>query len=147
MRIALGADHAGFILKEYIKDRIPSLGHEVIDMGTHSVESVDYPDYALAVCTAINEKQADLGILFCGAGIGMNISANKRHGIRAATCSECYSAHICREHNNANVLCLGERVTGVELAWEIAKSFLESTYSSEERHQRRVDKITALEQY
>ena len=125
---------------EYIK----SLGNEVMDLGTNSADSVDYPDYAKKVCEEIQQENSDLGILICGTGIGMSLAANKFEGIRAACVSDVYSAKMSRNHNNANVLCIGARVIGDEVAKLIIKTFLENEFEAG-RHQRRVDKIMAFE--
>ncbi|HYX52611.1 MAG TPA: ribose 5-phosphate isomerase B [Candidatus Limnocylindrales bacterium] len=144
MKIALGADHAGFELKNQIKTHLAEKGIETADLGTNSGESVDYPDYAAAVAEEVSKGQSDLGILVCGSGIGMAISANKIHGIRAANaCSE-YEAQMCREHNNANVLALGARILSANQAVKIVDKWLATTFAGG-RHERRVEKITALE--
>lgn len=145
MKIAIGSDHAGFRLKEEIKSYIESLGHQVIDVGCDCADSVDYPDYALPVCRYVLEQQVERGILICGTGIGMSMAANKMSGIRCAVVHDAFSAKATREHNDANVLAMGERVIGPGLAMEIARIFLETPYSQEEKHQRRVQKIAAIE--
>lgn len=144
MKIGLAGDHAGYCLKDKIREVIEKLGHEPIDFGTGSGEPVDYPDYALILCEAILEKQADMGILCCGTGLGMAISANKVPGIRAVTCSDTFSARASREHNDANVLCLGARVVGEGLASDIARVWLEAKFQGG-RHQARVSKIRDIE--
>ncbi|MBQ6692793.1 MAG: ribose 5-phosphate isomerase B [Clostridia bacterium] len=141
--IVLGSDHGGFALKEELAAYLKEKGLEVKDMGCYSPESVDYPDVAQAACEEV-KQQGCLGILLCGTGIGISISANKVPGIRAALCSDPYSARMCREHNNAQVLCLGGRVVGPELAKCIVDAFLEGSFAGG-RHQRRVDKIMAIE--
>ncbi|SHE58568.1 ribose 5-phosphate isomerase B [Caldanaerobius fijiensis DSM 17918] len=142
--IALGADHGGYELKEEIKKYLMQKGYEVKDFGTFSEEPVDYPDMAEKVGEAIISGQCDRGILCCGTGIGISIAANKIHGIRAANCSDSYSARMAKEHNNANVLCLGGRVVGKGLAIMIVEEWLNARFQGE-RHQRRIDKIAQLE--
>ena len=144
MKIAIAADHGGFELKDSMVEYIKSLGNEVVDLGTNSADSVDYPDYAKKVCEEIQQGNSDLGILICGTGIGMSLAANKFDGIRAACVSDVYSAKMSRNHNNANVLCIGARVIGDEVAKLIIKTFLEKEFEAG-RHQRRVDKIMAFE--
>ena len=144
MKIAIGADHAGFYLKEKIKEFLQSKGYEVIDMGTHSTESVHYPDFAKKVALAVQRGEADRGILVCGTGIGMSITANKFKGIRAALCTNEYMARMSRRHNDANVLCLGERVLGVELALSIVEAWLEEEFEGG-RHEARVKLILDIE--
>lgn len=144
MKIAIAADHGGFELKDSMVEYIKSLGNEVMDLGTNSADSVDYPDYAKKVCEEIEQGNSDLGILICGTGIGMSLAANKFEGIRAACVSDVYSAKMSRNHNNANVLCIGARVIGDEVAKLIIKTFLENEFEAG-RHQRRVDKIMAFE--
>lgn len=144
MKIAIAADHGGFELKDSMVEYIKSLGNEVVDLGTNSADSVDYPDYAKKVCEEIQKGNSDLGILICGTGIGMSLAANKFEGIRAACVSDVYSAKMSRNHNNANVLCIGARVIGDEVAKLIVKTFLENEFEAG-RHQRRVDKIMAFE--
>lgn len=144
MKIAIAADHGGFELKDSMVEYIKSLGNEVMDLGTNSADSVDYPDYAKKVCEEIQQGNSDLGILICGTGIGMSLAANKFEGIRAACVSDVYSAKMSRNHNNANVLCIGARVVGDEVAKLIIKTFLENEFEAG-RHQRRVDKIMAIE--
>jgi len=144
MRIALGADHAGVQLKQAIRQLLDERGIEYTDFGTNSSESVDYPDFAVAVAEDVAGGRADLGILFCGSGIGMAIAANKIAGVRAAVVVDVASARLSREHNNANILALGERLTPVDAAREIVTAFLETPFAGG-RHQRRVDKISALD--
>lgn len=144
MKIALGCDHGGFTLKEELKTYIEELGYECQDFGTYSAESVDYPDYAEKVAKAVVAGEYDRGILICGTGIGIGIAANKINGIRAALCHDTFSARASREHNNANVLTMGERVIGPGLARDIVKIWLETDFLGG-RHGRRVDKISALE--
>ena len=144
MKIALGADHAGFELKEQIKRQLAAAGVQVDDRGAHSSESVDYPDFARAVGEEVARKHADFGILVCGTGIGMSMSANKVPGIRAAKADTEFEAEMARAHNDANVLCLGARVTDAATAEKLVRKFLETRFEGG-RHQRRVDKIMALE--
>jgi ribose 5-phosphate isomerase B len=146
MRIAVGSDHAGYHLKVAVKQAVQEWGYEVVDLGSYEGEmGVDYPDYARAVAQAVARGEYERGILICGTGLGMSITANKVPGIRAALCHETYTAHMSRLHNDANVLCMGGRVVGVGVATEIAKVWLETPFSGVERHQRRVDKIGTLE--
>lgn len=145
MKIALGSDHGGYQLKETIKAFLNELGMEYKDFGTDSEESVDYPDFALKVAEAVAGGQYDRGILICGTGIGIGIAANKVPGIRAALCHDVFSAKASREHNDANILSLGQRVIGPGLALEIVKAWLSTGFAGG-RHQRRVDKIKAIEE-
>ena len=145
MRIAIGADHAGFEMKRDLAGYLAKNGYEVTDLGTHTTAAVDYPDISEAVAQAVRNGQADRGIVVCGSGAGVAIAVNKFPGIRASVCHDCYSAHQAVEHDDMNVLCLGARVVGGALAAEIVQSFLTATFSGEERHQRRLDKILAIE--
>ena len=145
MRIAIGADHAGFELKNSVVEYVRSTGHAVHDLGTYNSEPVDYPDLARKVCEAMQEGKADLGILVCGSGVGASVAANKFFGIRAAICHDTYTAHQGREHDDVNVLCMGSRVIGEALALEIVRTWLEASFSHEERHQRRLDKVLDIE--
>jgi ribose 5-phosphate isomerase B len=145
MRIAIGSDHAGFAMKEALAPFLQELGHEVLDQGTHSTAPVDYPDYAEAVGQAVLRSQAERGILICGSGVGASVAANKLHGIRAGLCHDTYSAHQGVEHDDINVLVLGSRVIGVELAKDLVRAFLAAVFSGGERHRRRLGKILALE--
>jgi ribose 5-phosphate isomerase B len=144
MRIALGADHAGYQLKDQIKQHLQQQGIDVRDEGTSSAESVDYPDYARAVAHDVSRQRADLGILVCGSGIGMAITANKVDGIRAANVSTEYEAQMSREHNNANVLALGARIITADEAFRIVDKWLTTQFAGG-RHERRVEKIMAIE--
>jgi ribose 5-phosphate isomerase B len=144
MKIAIGADHAGYEVKEGLKRKIGEAGHALEDAGTHGTASVDYPDFASRVAAAVAQGKADLGILICGTGIGMSIAANKVRGIRAAHCSDPYTARMAREHNDANVLCMGARVSGPGLMEEIVSAFLAAKFEGG-RHAERVDKIGRLE--
>jgi ribose 5-phosphate isomerase B len=146
MKIALGADHAGVRLKDELKGFIESLGHQVADLGCNCKDSVDYPDYAIAVCDQVAAGEADKGILICGTGIGMTIAANKVPGIRCALVHDLFSAKATREHNDTNVLAMGERVIGPGVAEEIVKIWLETDFSGGERHRNRINKIKELEE-
>ncbi len=146
MKIALGADHAGFYLKEQLRRSLVEQGHEVLDLGTHDPSQPDdYPDYAASVGGAVQSGQADRGILLCGSGVGVSVAANKLPGIRAAVCHDTYSAHQGVEHDDMNVLVLGARIIGGALAEDLVKAYLGATFSHEERHERRLAKIRALE--
>ena len=145
MRVAIGADHAGFELKRDLAGYVAQHGHEVIDLGTHSTAPVDYPDTAEAVATAVRNGQADRGILVCGSGAGVAVAASKFPGIRAAVCHDTYTARQAVEHDDVNVLCLGARVIGPDLARSLVETFLAATFSGEERHMRRLAKIDAIE--
>jgi ribose 5-phosphate isomerase B len=146
MRIAIGADHGGYPLNERVIQELDSGGHEILDFGTHvGSRPDDYPDYALKVGQALQEGKADIGILVCGSGVGASVAANKLKGIRAALCGDTYSAHQSREHDDCNVLCLGARVIGEELALDIVRAFVAARFTGEERHLRRLSKIAAME--
>jgi RpiB/LacA/LacB family sugar-phosphate isomerase len=145
MRIAVGADHAGFHLKQEIAAYLPELGHEVIDLGTTSTDPVDYPDFAEAVAKAVIENRADRGVMICGSGVGASVSVNKLPGARGVVCHDTYSAHQGVEHDDMNVLVLGARIIGIELARELVRTFLAAKFTHEERHVRRLGKIKALE--
>jgi ribose 5-phosphate isomerase B len=144
MRIAIGADQGGYELKQPIAEVLVAAGHEVSDLGIHRLESVDYPDVAALVARAVAAGEAERGIIVCGTGIGVSLAANKVRGIRAALCTDCYMARMAREHNDAQVLCLGGRVLGIGSALDIVRVFLTSTFLGG-RHARRVAKISALE--
>ncbi|MCR4943364.1 MAG: ribose 5-phosphate isomerase B [Clostridium sp.] len=144
MKIAIGADHGGFGLKEEIKKYLDENGYEVKDFGTYSTDSCDYPDYGLQVAEAVAAKEYEFGILVCGTGIGIGIAANKVPGIRAALCSDTFSAHATREHNDANILTMGARVVGPGLALDIVKTFLNAKFEGD-RHVRRLNKISEIE--
>ena len=146
MRIVLGADHAGFALKELLVKFVADLGHEVEDVGTYDETPVDYPDYAETLGKAIVAGRAERGILLCGSGVGASVAANKMHGIRAGLCHDTYSAHQGVEHDDANVLVLGSRIIGTELAHELVRAFLAARFTHEERHERRLAKVIAIEQ-
>jgi len=146
MRIAIGSDHAGFAYKEELKALLIELGHEVEDFGTRSEEPVDYPDFIIPVAEAVARGQYQLGIVLGGSGIGEAIAANKVPGVRAALAHDTYSARMSREHNDANVLALGQRVIGIEVAKEIVRTWLSSSFSGDQRHRRRLAKIRELEE-
>lgn len=141
MKIAVGSDHGGFEYKEKIIKFLKDNGYDAVDFGTYSKDSCDYPDVAKKVAQSIQNKECERGILICGTGIGMSIAANKFKGIRAALCGDTFSAHATREHNNSNVLCLGERVIGDMLALDIVNVWLKTDFSGGSRHQRRIDKL------
>jgi len=145
MQIALACDHGGFPLKMIIKECILASGYSVIDLGTDSTASVDYPDFAEKLGAAITNGEAERGILICGSGVGASIAANKIKGVYAAVCHDTYSAHQGVEHDNMNVLCLGARIIGPELAKELVEAFLNARFSNEERHVRRVNKVYKIE--
>jgi len=145
MKIAIGADHAGFALKDQLRDELSRAGNEVTDFGTNSAESTDYPDYAAAVGRRVAAGQADRGILVCGSGVGMSIAANKIHGIRAALGVNPDEVRLVRQHNNANVLTLGSRFIDRPAAWELVRIFLDTPFDGG-RHERRVEKISRLEE-
>ena len=142
MRVALGADHAGFAMKQNLVRFVHDLGHETNDLGTSSEESVDYPDFAASVAQAVTSGEADMGVLVCGTGLGMAIVANKIRGARAVSCTDSYSATMARAHNDANVLTLGSRVIGDGVAREIVRRFLDTEFEGG-RHSRRLEKIPA----
>ena len=146
MRVVIASDHAGFELKETLRPYIERLGHEVLDAGPVSFQrGDDYPDFAEALGMAVKNHQADRGVLMCGSGVGASVVANKITGIRAAVCHDTYSAHQGVEHDDMNVLVMGARVVGVELARELIRSFLLASFSGEERHVRRLAKVRAIE--
>ena len=145
LSIAIGSDHAGFELKQVLAEALKADGYSLEDLGAFSLDPVDYPDVAVAVGRAVADGRFDRGILICGTGIGMTITANKIKGVRAAACSESYSARMSRMHNNANVLGLGGRVVGLGVALDIAKAFLDTDFEVGSRHERRVDKVNELD--
>ncbi len=145
MKLALASDHAGYVLKEQLKPFIIALGHEVVDLGTDSTASVDYPDFAKKLAIAVVNGSVERGILFCGSGIGASVAANKIPGVRAGNCADHYSAHQGVEHDAMNVLVLGGRVIGTAVAEEMVTAFLAANYTHEARHQRRLDKVLAIE--
>ena len=145
MRLVLGADHAGYEMKQELAEYLRGLGHAVVDVGTNSTVSVDYPDYAQAVGDAVLDGRAERGVLICGSGVGACVAVNKIPGIRAGLCHDAYSAHQGVEHDNMNVLVLGSRVIGPELAKELVRDYLRATFSGEELHVRRLGKVKAIE--
>ena len=146
MKISLAADHNGFDLKKEISDQLESEGHEVIDVGPHSHDPLDdYPDYAKKLAASVSRGESLRGIMICGSGVGASVASNKVKGIRAAVCHDIYSAHQGVEHDDMNVLCLGSRIVGAEVARELVKAFVTAKYTGEERHQRRLDKVLDME--
>ena len=145
MRVVIGSDHAGFKYKSILIPALQEKGYEVIDLGTNSELPTDYPDHAADVARAIINKEGERGILICGSSVGVSIAANKFKGIRAGVCHDTYSAHQSVEHDDVNILCMGERVLGIELAKDIAFAFLAADFSAEARHVKRLAKITAIE--
>ncbi len=146
MDIVLGSDHAGFELKEHIRQFLTELGHQVLDVGTHDTAPVDYPDYAAAVAKPILDGSVNRGILICGSGVGASVAANKFRGIRAGLCHDTYSAHQGVEHDDMNILVLGGRVIGEEMAKELVRAYVQANFSGEARHVRRLAKIHAIEE-
>jgi ribose 5-phosphate isomerase B len=146
MRIAVGTDHAGFPAKAAVVAELRRLGHEVVDKGTDSTTPVDYPDYAEAVGESVLSGEAERGIMLCGSGVGACVAANKMTGVRASVCHDTYSAHQGVEHDNMNVLCIGARIVGPELAIELVRAFAGAKFSGEERHVRRLKKVLAIEE-
>ncbi|MHB9035245.1 MAG: ribose 5-phosphate isomerase B [Armatimonadota bacterium] len=144
--IAIGSDHAGFPLKESLIKDLRAEGYQLEDFGTFSLESVDYPDIAREVATVVASGRFQKAIIVCGTGVGVCITANKVNGIRAAVCSEAFSARMARQHNNANIICVGARVVGAGLALDIVKTFIETEFEFGSRHEKRVDKINALDE-
>ena len=145
MKIVVGSDHAGFLLKQEVAESLGKEGHEVVDVGTSSTAPVDYPDFAEAVGLAVREGRGERGVLICGSGVGAAVAANKLPGVRAAICHDTYSAHQGVEHDDMNVLVLGGRIVGPALAHELVRAFVAARYSGEERHARRLAKVIALE--
>jgi len=145
MKIAIGSDHAGFSYKRLLAEELSAKGHDIDDVGTFGPESVDYPDYALAVAEKVSAGTVERGILICGSAVGVCVVANKVPNVRAGICHDTYSAHQCVEHDDVNVLCLGERVIGIELARAVVDSFLAAAFTGEPRHQRRLDKLNSVE--
>jgi len=145
VRVAVGADHAGYRYKTALAEQLREMDHDVVDLGTDSDDPVDYPDFARAVAEAVAGERADRGILVCGSAVGVTVTANKVPGVRAATCHDSYSARQGVEHDDMNVLCLGERVIGIELARDIVRSFLGARFSGAERHRRRLAKLREVE--
>jgi ribose 5-phosphate isomerase B len=144
-KVAIGCDHAAVDLKNEIASHMRSKGIHVEDLGVHTKDRVDYPDIAVAVCKLIQSKEVEAGVLLCGTGIGMSLAANKCRGIRAAVCHDYYTASMCREHNDANVLCAGARVTGVDVVKQMVDKFVSTPFENAGRHPHRVQKINALE--
>ena len=146
MRVAIGADHGGYALKDELKQFLQSLGHEMIDFGAHALDPADdFPDFTRPLAESVASGQADRGIMICGSGVGASVAANKVRGIRASVCHDTYSAHQGVEHDDMNVLCLGARIVGIELARELTGAFLSAEYVPEERFQRRLDKVLYME--
>jgi len=147
MRIAIGTDHAGWPYKKALVEDLEASGHEVTDLGTHGPDSVDYPDFARPVAESVARGETDRGILLCGSAVGVSLVANKVPGIRAGVCHDTYSAHQCVEHDDVNVLCLGARVIGIEVAREVLATFVAARFSDEARHRKRLDKLLAVERH
>lgn len=145
MRFAVATDHAGFPLKQIVIDELRRLGHDVQDLGTHSTEAVDYPDIAEALALAVQRGDADRGIVLCGSGVGASVAANKVAGVRSAVCHDTYSAHQGVEHDDMNVLAIGARIVGPELAIELVRAFAGARFSGDDRHVRRLNKLLAIE--
>ncbi len=145
MRIAIGADHAGWPYKDALIEDLRSSGHEVVDLGTHGPDSVDYPDFARPVAEQVAQGNVDRGILLCGSAVGVSVVANKVPGIRAGVCHDTYSAHQGVEHDDMNVLCLGARVIGIEVAREVTSTFVAARFTDEPRHRMRLDKLLDVE--
>ncbi len=145
MQIGIACDHGGFALKEELKSFLQTLGHEPVDLGTFDETSVDYPDYGMVLAERVSKGDLKQGILLCGTGIGMSIVANKFKGVRAALTNDLYSARYCREHTDANIIVIGGRIVGKDLAKEIVRTWLESSFAGG-RHQRRLEKIASLEE-
>ncbi|MDP6402195.1 MAG: ribose 5-phosphate isomerase B [SAR202 cluster bacterium] len=146
MRIAIGSDHAGLPIKAPLSEYLESLGHEVLDVGPMSFDpDDDYPDFAAEVARRVAGGEAERGIMMCGSGVGASVAANKVVGVRAAVCHDVYSAHQGVEHDDMNVLCLGDRIVGVELAKELVRSFVSARFTGEERHRRRLGKVMDME--
>ena len=145
MKIAIGADHAGFPLKAAVVERLTAKGHEVTDLGTHSEAPCDYPDFAHAVASAVAEGRAERGVMLCGSGVGATVAVNKVPGVRGALCHDTFSARQGVEDDDVNVLCLGARVIGVSLALEVLDAWAAARFSNAERHARRRDKVVAIE--
>lgn len=146
MKITIGSDHAGFLLKKVLREHLQKNGHQVNDVGTDSTAPVDYPDYAEAVAKGVLQGGSERGVLICGSGVGASVAANKIPGIRAAICHDSYSAHQGVEHDDMNVLVLGSRVVAEELAKDLCTNFLNARFTGEERHRRRLAKVQSIEQ-
>lgn len=145
MKIVIASDHAGFPLKQEINAFLTARGHAILDLGAYDTQPADYPDFARSLGEAVRDGRAERGILFCGSGVGASIAANKMAGIRAGVCHDVYSAHQAVEHDDMNVLCLGSRVIGGALAADLVMAFLAAKFTQEERHQRRLNKVLAIE--
>lgn len=145
MKVAVACDHAGYPLKESVLETIRTAGHEAVDLGTNSTASVDYPDFAEKAGRAVQRGEADRAIVICGSGVGAAVAANKMLGVRAGLCHDTYSAHQCVEHDDVNVLALGARIIGPEVAIEVVQAFLAAKFTGEERHVRRLNKVLAIE--
>lgn len=145
MKVVIGSDHAGFDMKQLLIADLKQAGHDVIDVGTNSTAPVDYPDFSKAVADEVVQGRATRGVLICGSGVGASVAANKIRGARAGLCHDCYSAHQGVEHDDMNVIVLGARIIGIELAKDLVRTFLSATFSHEERHERRLKKVLALE--
>ena len=146
MRVVIGADHGGYALKDELKAFLESLGHEMIDVGAHTLDPADdFPDFTEPLAESVASGSADRGIMICGSGVGASVAANKIKGIRASVCHDTYSAHQGVEHDDMNVLCLGARIVGIELARELVGTFVSAEYVPEERFQRRLDKVLGME--
>ena len=141
MKVAMACDHGGFDLKNTLKQELEAMGHEVVDFGCDSTASVDYPDYGYKAAKAVATGECEKGVVICGTGIGISIAANKIKGVRAALCHDCFSAQATKEHNDANILAMGARVVGAGLALKIVDTFLDTPFSNDERHIRRIAKI------
>ena len=147
MRIGLASDHGGFELKQALAKTIAGAGHEVVDLGAHTYDAADdYPDFAAPLARAVAAGDVERGVLICGSGVGASVAANKIHGVRAAICHDTYSAHQGVEHDDMNILVLGGRVVGIEVAHELVRAFLGAKFSGEPRHLRRLNKVKALDQ-
>jgi len=146
MKIGIGCDHGAYAYKETVKEMLIQEGHEVEDFGAYDTSSCDYPDYAYACAKSVSEGRNERGIVLCGTGIGVSITANKVKGIRCALCSDTTSARLTREHNDSNMLAMGQRIIGIELMKDIVRIWMNTPFSQGERHQRRIDKISAIEQ-
>ncbi len=146
MRIVIGADHGGYGIKAELVEFLEGLGHEVQDVGAHAMDAADdYPDFAAAIARCVANHDADRGIMVCGSGVGASVACNKVRGVRASVCHDTYSAHQGVEHDDMNVLCLGARIVGIELAKELTATFAAAKFSGEERHRRRMDKVSKME--
>ena len=146
MRISVAADHNGYELKNEISDILKRYGHDVVDIGPHSLDPLDdYPDFAKPLAKSVSSGETDRGIMVCGSGVGASVAANKVKGVRAAVCHDIYSAHQGVEHDNMNILCLGSRIVGTEVVRELVSAFISAEYTNEERHARRLNKVIEME--